>query len=394
MRDPCHPPRINLPLTKAGLLKTICIDCRYINDRPSGIAESVQGLIDFIPILAPDLAFLLLRHPSIPHRLSCQPNVRELVVPHAANGPATMWLLPQVADLSEIDLFHAPANIMPARLPMPCVTTVHDVMWITAPELCASRPSALIDRAFYRHGIRRALRRASAIATVSSASRDAIVALAPHRAGSVHVTLSGLSPDFQPQRGAASGLTTLGLQPGRPFVLTVGQHAPYKNHEGAIRAFGRAFADGTEIDLVVVQRMSRGSRNLRKLVRDLGLTRRVHFLATVSRDELIQLYSSATALLHPSYCEGFGNPVAEAMACGCPVVTSGVSAMPEVAAGAAMLVDPYDIRSIASALCDVVCNPEKAERMRRAGLERASQLTWRKFAADTLDIYREVLKSS
>ncbi|MEN3749273.1 glycosyltransferase family 1 protein [Sphingomonas sp. HF-S3] len=377
----------------ATRVSTICIDCRYIRERPSGIGEVVQGLVDFIPALAPDLDFVLLRHPSLDRPLSDRANVVERVVRQPANGPATMWWLPQVVDLSGIDLFHAPANIMPARLPVPCLVTVHDVMWLTAPHLCTSRPRGLIDRAFYGHGIRRALRDAAAIATVSAASRDEIVALAPERGDRVHVTLSGVSPEFRPTPMTADMRSRLALPDNRRFVLTVGQNAPYKNHEGAIRAFAAAFSRDAGIDLVLVQRMGRGADALLRLATTLGIADRIHFLPAITRQDLVELYSSAAALLHPSFCEGFGNPLAEAMACGCPVVTSARSAMPEVTAGAARLVDPGDVASIAQGLREVVGDPDRAAMMRKAGLARAAELSWPAFAAANLALYRMLLAS-
>ncbi len=96
-------------------------------------------------------------------------------------------------------------------------------------------------------------------------------------------------------------------------------------------------------------------------------------------------------MLHPSFCEGFGNPVAEAMACGCPVITSDRSAMPEVTAGAALLADPYDPASIARHLIDIVGDAKMAERLRQAGLARAAQLCWATFAQANLAIYRDIL---
>ncbi|MEO0057100.1 MAG: hypothetical protein RIT17_537, partial [Pseudomonadota bacterium] len=90
------------------------------------------------------------------------------------------------------------------------------------------------------------------------------------------------------------------------------------------------------------------------------------------------------ALLHPSFIEGFGNPLAEAMACGCPVVTSNVSAMPEVVDGAALLADPHDPGAIAAALKQAVDDAVLAADLRARGLKRAAELDWRGFAAANL----------
>ena len=107
----------------------------------------------------------------------------------------------------------------------------------------------------------------------------------------------------------------------------------------------------------------------------------------------MQLYCGAEALLHPSFIEGFGNPVAEAMACGCPVVTSDCSAMPEVAGGAALLADPRDPGAIAAALKRAVEDPALAADLRARGLRRAAELDWRAFAAANCALYRRVLSA-
>ncbi len=372
-------------------MKTVCIDCRYIGPRPSGIAEVVRGLVDHLPALAPDLHFLLLRHPAHEGCLSDAENVAEQVVKQAANGPATMWWLPRVVDLSGVDLFHATANIMPAGLPMPCVVTVHDIMWLTRPQWCGTGLKGRIDRLFYGHGIRRALRSADAIAAVSEATASQIANFHPPSAERATVTLSGVSDRFRPVVPDPVALEALGLVPGRDFILTVGQNAPYKNHEGALRGYAEAFRSRAGIDLVFVQRSGSGHDRLLDLARRLGVGGRVHVLSAVGDDILPLLYSSAKALLHPSFCEGFGNPVAEAMACGCPVVTSGISAMPEVAGGAALLIDPCDVGSIASGLLGVVDDTHRATGMRAAGLVRAGSLDWRGYASANLAVYRRIL---
>lgn len=372
-------------------MTAICIDCRYIGRRYSGIAEVIRGLIDIVPALAPDLHFVLLRSPAHSGPLSTAVNVTEQVVPQAANGPATMWWLSRVVDMREIALFHAPANIMPAGLPVPCVTTIHDIMWLTNPDWCRTGVRGVVDRLFYGHGIRRAMRSAEAIITVSQASADAIIAHDPVAGARTHVALSGVSPRFRPVTPDWIALAALGLLPDRRVVLTTGQYAPYKNHEGAIIGFARAFRDRADIDLVIVQRAGRGSHRLQRLADQLGVGDRLRLLTSVSEDVLLSLYSAASVFLHPSLCEGFGNPVAEAMACGCPVVTSAVSAMPEVAGRAARLIDPHDPDAIACGLKAAVDDPQTANAMRAAGLARAAELNWDTAAATTLGVYRKLL---
>jgi glycosyltransferase involved in cell wall biosynthesis len=382
---------INAPALRRA---RVAIDCRYLGPRPSGIGEMVGALVRHLPMLAPELDFTLLRHASCAGPLSDAPNVREIAVRSPANGPVTLLHLPLAVNLAGIDLFHAPANILPGGLAMPAITTVHDVMWLTDPLWCNPRAWGRVERAFYRHGIGRALSRSAAIATVSAASRDAIGAIRPDAAPRVVVTRSGVASDFAPAARDDALLTRSGLPAGRRFCLVVGQGAPYKNHPGALRAFALAAEGRPDLDLVLVRRRGSGGDALARLADTLGLGGRVHFLPVVERATLVQLYGAAEALLHPSLAEGFGNPVAEAMACGCPVVTSDCSAMPEVAGGAALLVDPRDPGAIAAALGRVLDDRALAADLRARGLKRAAQLDWHGFAAATLALYRKVLSGA
>ena len=372
-------------------MQTVCIDCRYLDGRPSGIGECVAALIEHLPGLAPDLDLLLLRSPGHEGPLSHAANVREQTLAAAANGPATMWWLPRAVDLSGVNLFHAPANIMPAGLAMPCLTTIHDLLWLTRPDWCRTGLRGRIDRHFYGHGIRRALAHAAAIATVSRATAADIARYAPATTERVRAIPSGVAARFRPAPPDEQALRALEIDPKRRFVLTVGQSAPYKNHEGALRGFAEAFGDDSSIDLLFVQRQGVGAARLLRHAAALGIAGRVRILPVIDEAALRLLYGAAQALLHPSLHEGFGNPVAEAMACGCPVVTSACSAMPEVAGDAARLVDPHRPEAIAAGLREVVCDRDVAARLRARGLARAQALSWRNNAAGYLALYRELL---
>ena len=372
----------------------VCIDCRYIGGNPSGIGEVTWGLVRHIPRLAPNLDFLFLRNATRCGPLSTAANVTEIPIKAPANSPQTMWGLQYLVDLGRVDLFHAPFNILPAGLKMTTLTTIHDIMWLTNPDWCNPGLYGRIERRFYANGIRRALNRSDAIATVSAATRREIVQRRPDLAPRVHVSLSGVSDKFQKVEVKAETLEAFGLEPSQKFVLTAGQCTPYKNHEGAIKAFAKAFGSRKDISLVMVQRRNAGAGELQSLAKHLGISSRVHFTGEVSFTNLLELYSGAVALLHPSFCEGFGNPLAEAMACGCPIITSNVSAMPEVTGEAALLVNPNDTAEIAAALIKVVNDEGLRSKMRATGLARADELSWEQFAADNLAIYRELLARS
>jgi glycosyltransferase involved in cell wall biosynthesis len=376
---------------------TVCVDCRYIRERPSGIGVWVQVLVDYLPSLAPELSFLFMKHPKGPERLSNAPNARECVVPQEANGPATLFWLPRIVDLREVGLYHNTFGLMPYAMPVPTVVTIADIMqikhpsWAKGPELWG-----WVEVAFKRHGLQRALRHAARIVAVSEATRSEIASVDPEAAQRTRVALQGVSDDFHRMDGAEGKRLIEGARKrwahGAPrYVLTVGQFSAYKNHETVVRAFGRAFAHDKDMHLVLVQRLGNGPRTLRPIARALGIDDRVHFIRDVPLVDLVALYNGAVALAHPSLYEGYGNPVIEALACGCPVVTSNRSSMPEVAAGAALLVDPESVEQVADALKRIATDPALASSLVSKGLARAAELGWESFARVHVDVYREVL---
>jgi glycosyltransferase involved in cell wall biosynthesis len=377
--------------------KQVCIDCRYIRERPSGIGVVNQALVDRIPNLAPDLDFLFLKHPKAPQRLSACSNVQEVVVPQEANGPATLFWLPRVFDFRSVDLYHCPFNLLPHGLRTKSVVTVCDVMWIKTPQWAQHRRLYRhIERLFYQHAIWNALRHADRLICISEATRNEVQSLDSKASARARVALEGVSNDFR-QMSAEELSTRLEalrhrrILPNKRYVLTVGQYSAYKNHEGVVRAFALAFWDNPDIDLVLVQRLGNGSRILGDIAKSIGIADRVHVLQAIPFDDLVALYNGALALCHPSFVEGFGNPIAEAMACACPVVTSNRSAMPEVVNGAGLLVNPDNASSIATSLRRVAFDSEfRAERI-ELGLKRAKELSWDAFAHKTLDVYRETL---
>jgi glycosyltransferase involved in cell wall biosynthesis len=176
----------------------------------------------------------------------------------------------------------------------------------------------------------------------------------------------------------------------RPFLLFVSSLWPYKNCEGLLRAFAAAKSELGDRQLAVVGpgRDVAYVAELKALAEQLGIADDVVWVGGVPLEETVQFYRAADVFVYPSFNETFGLPILEAMAAGCPVVTSDTSAMPETAGGCALLADPRDPESIADAIVKA-CGPE-GERLRASGLPRAAEFTWDATAERTLDVYREV----
>jgi glycosyltransferase involved in cell wall biosynthesis len=173
-----------------------------------------------------------------------------------------------------------------------------------------------------------------------------------------------------------------------PFVLFVSSLWPYKNCDGLLRAFARADLPDHRLVVVGPGRDVEYVAELRALADDLGVADRVDWVGGVPLEETVHFYRAARVFAYPSHNETFGLPILEAMASGCPVVTSDCSAMPETAGGAALLADPRDPESIATAL-EQACGSE-AILLRKLGLERAQDFTWAVTAERTLEVYRQV----
>jgi glycosyltransferase involved in cell wall biosynthesis len=297
-----------------------------------------------------------------------------------------------------VDLFHSPFNILPEKLPVPAVFTLHDIMWLLDANYCTDTWwRKIVTGTFYKSFIPRSVAEARRILTVSDHSREAIEGYFPSMQGKVHTTYNGLDPYFYPvSEDEAWPLIERHVPREAKFVLVVGQGSPYKNHEGALRGFIEAFGDGEEpVHFVLIRRFSRSTdRVLEELLRDRRIRGRVVHLSYVSGEELRAFYAMARVFLFPSLYEGFGLPALEAMACGTPVITSNEGAPAEIAGQAARTVDPRSPGQIAEALRAICLDDEVYEGLREAGLARAQQFTWRRTAEQTVAVYRQVLHLS
>jgi glycosyltransferase involved in cell wall biosynthesis len=173
----------------------------------------------------------------------------------------------------------------------------------------------------------------------------------------------------------------------RPFVLFVSSLWRYKNADGLLRAWRmiRHELGGRQLVILGAERDQKYSDELHNLADELGIAGDVVFAGGVPNEKTVDFYRAAELLAYPSFNETFGLPILEAMACACPVVTSNLSSMPEIAGGAAILTDPHDPSAIARSILDAVGS---ATRLRTEGLRQAQKFTWEATAAATLDAYR------
>jgi glycosyltransferase involved in cell wall biosynthesis len=174
-----------------------------------------------------------------------------------------------------------------------------------------------------------------------------------------------------------------------PFILTVGDLQPRKNHLGLIRAFEELVRTHPQLPhhLLIVGKETWYAPTVRAAAKKSHVADRVHFTGFVDDEQLRHMYGACDLFVYPSFYEGFGLPILEAMACGRAVACSNTSAMPEVADSAALLFDPGSQPDLVFAMRDLLLNPELRQRMERLGVQRAGMFSWASSAAKTLDVY-------
>ncbi|MBI4141752.1 glycosyltransferase family 4 protein, partial [Candidatus Woesearchaeota archaeon] len=173
------------------------------------------------------------------------------------------------------------------------------------------------------------------------------------------------------------------------FILFVGTIEPRKNLTRLVEAFLHVKKKG--LKLVIVGEKGWKNEDFYKMIEELDLKENVLFTGYVPDKDLVQFYRAAEMFVYPSIYEGFGIPVIEAMACGCPVITSNISSLKEIANGAAVLVNPSHTKEIAKAIETVLKNKALQAHLAHIGQLRAQKFTWEKTAKKTLDVYRSVI---
>ncbi len=283
-------------------------------------------------------------------------------------------------------LYHEP-NHIPIRCDCPTITTIHDLSVLVHPEWHPADRVRWYERHFAR-GVAQSAR----FITVSEFTRRELVSrvnIAPDR---IDVTPLAPRPAFRPQPPERVAACRRDFALPERFFLFVGTLEPRKNIPGLLAAYAALPAAVRRAHpLLLAGGWGWNTAELAELLRT-GPTRDdVRLIGYVGDDVLACLYSAATALVWPTFYEGFGLPPLEALACGCPVIVSNVTSLPEVVGDAGVLLDPGDVASWNTAMRRMVEDPRWREDWRRRGPERAAQFSWARCAALTHAAYERVV---
>lgn len=271
-------------------------------------------------------------------------------------------------------VFYSPGYAPPVSWRGPLVFTIHDLI-----HLDVAAETSRFKTLYYERVVRPAVRRSAAVVTVSEYSRQTVVDWSGVDPARVRVAYNGVDPAYHP--GAKPHC------PGYPYVLYVGNRKPHKNVPRLLAAFAQVSARHPEVRLVLSGPPDEETRHLALAH---GIYPQLVFAGSIPEERLPGYYRGASVLALPSLYEGFGLPVLEAMACGTPVLTSTTTSLPEVAGGAARLVDPEDTEAIAAGLDELLGNAVLRGQLSALGLERARAFSWDRTAA----VVREAIEQA
>ncbi len=285
------------------------------------------------------------------------------------------------SNLNSFDLVHYPYFdpfflTLPLFKKRPTIVTVHDLIPLVFPEHFPKGIKGNIKWQMQKF----ALKNVDEIITDSNASKKDIIRLIPYPENKINVIYLGVGKEFrQIKDSAILSKTKNKYSLPDQFILYVGDRNYNKNVDGLLMAFQKIAKDYSNIYLVLIG----------KGFTDLQTPPHVLKFHSLTSEEMVHIYNLSRAYIQPSFAEGFGLPVLEAMACGCPTVVSNTSSLSEIKAPKSVLIDPKNVESIKRGIIKVLTSsPQQINEIIIDGLKNAQQFSWDKCAQETIKIYK------
>lgn len=369
----------------------ICIMLRHYEQLEGGVKHYTKSLLPMLFTLGSQHQYTLVyQNPKLIGTYARYPNVEELVV----RVPGTvLWdqiAVPWISRNRQFDIVFNPKFTVPLLGRARKIWVLHGSEWFVIPK-----HFTWYDRIYVAASVPVYSRAADAIISVARFVKDDLVKEVDIDPGKIFPIHNGMNPkDFYFIDDAAR-LDAVRRKYDLPekYIIWVGQIGTRKNIQRLLQAFAR-LKDDFPHQLVIAgeQRKLQGGKEAVSEIEKLGLVDRVRFLGWVNHDELPAIYRMADHFCFPSIYEGFGIPLIEAMACGCPVVSANLGAPPEVCEDAAILVDPYDVDAIAAGMRRIMTDQPLRAQLIARGLERAKAFGWEQCARQVLEVFDYVMR--
>ncbi|MBI3584713.1 MAG: glycosyltransferase family 4 protein [Nitrospinae bacterium] len=372
----------------------IGIDGRELErGKVTGIGRYLLNFLKFATTLKKDYQFILYgnQFTCLDYKSS---NLTLKIILERITATWDHVLLPAHLKNDSVDVFLSPYIKAPILSPCPYITTIHDLLFLSTPEYTGWRYK-LYNEIFKIFG-KLVSKRASAIIADSEYSKKDIIKIFGVDEEKINVISLGISDEYKPVTNLYSieKIKNIYNIKGK-YILYVGNFKPHKNVKRLIEAFAEATphltptlqrGEGVGIKLVLGGKRDKFVPLLEEQVNNLGIGDSVIFTDFIKDEDLPYLYSGAELFVYPSLYEGFGLPLLEAMACGTPVICSNTTSLPEVVWDAGILINPEDVKSMASAISKLLKDDMMREDLKIKGLNRAKEFTVEKCSLKILSL--------
>lgn len=355
---------------------SLLINLAVVFDRPTGIAVYAQNIVPGLASLHPRLLSASSFTGFEGYAIAANMTPAQGSKGHFRRLCWTQFQLPKIYRELQADLIYSPIPEAPLYSKSRYVVMCHDLIPLRFPR----HTSPLTN--YFRYIVPLVLQQAEHIICNSQATAQDLVDYYGIAADKITPILLGYdTANFYPRERFAAE---------HPYFLYLGRQDPYKNLEGLIAAFA-ALGD-RDYHLKIAGAIDpRFTPQLQQLARELEVGDRIEWLDYLSYRELPIIISNAVALVFPTFWEGFGLPVLEAMACGTPVITSNLASLPEITGNAAVLIDPYNTAAITSAMQDLALDSQMRSQLSQLSLRQARQFSWTKTGKATKEVLEQYL---
>lgn len=370
----------------------IGFDAKRLFNNFTGLGNHSRTTVDILTEFYPENEYLLytpkIRHNTITDQYLGKDRCRTML-PHGPlrGGAWRTFSLAQTAKKDGVEIFHGLSNELPARLDIPSVVTIHDVAFKTFPDMYHAP-----DRFTYNLKWRHACKTADRIIAISESTRQDIIRFYNVDPSRIDIVYQPVNRIYYTDNAGLCPISLEQLINGKPYMLYVGSINSRKNLLGIVKAMELLPKD-LHIPLVVIGDGREYKQKVLEYISDHKLQDMVIFSAEkVGTEGLRYLYSNARMLVYPSFYEGFGLPVVEALLSHCPVITSNVSSLPEAAGPDSLLVDPSDIQDIADKIKQLLTDDDLRQSITDKGYLYATDNFSPKVLADRLmDVYKKLI---
>ena len=365
----------------------IGLDARNLLPKQTGIGRSVYNLIANIASLDYENEYVVIKRACYKSTIVDKENFSEISIPYDPSSFRSCFFGFSKINELNLDVYHSFFHFLPGRIKAKrIIVTLHDLMWIENPDLVFDDYFRRRIINFYgKIFIKKALKNADDIVAISQYTKDNALRRYNLSENNMHVIYHGI--DFERFNMYASTKLPEEFQ-NRKYIISIGHTRPYKNVPRIIRAFKIIRQEFPQINLLIIGRGDY-EKALKKLVSELHLQDSVIFGGHLPDEKMIPLFKNAEFLAFPPLIEGFGLPVIEAMALGCPILSSDIPVIEEIAGDVYEKVNPQSVDDIARGMQKLLGSKQYRDTLRNKGYERAKIFSWEQSAKKLLSLYNK-----